>query len=176
MEYLKKDGTLVAKAVELIDSSLKSGEFKKLSDFYSSRSTNYPSLLNTDLFIISSNKQDISDAGFAPTTKSVVKLNMKNKYVLKALKDISVKQKSDNKAKKEAEKKFAQMVKEAKVFIKNNKELVDKLKNNVKEKRNPIYKREGFSSQELQDVAWKLQNRAKDKGFMISKTAFHHAL
>lgn len=164
MEYLKKDGTLVSKAVELI-SSLKSGKFRKLSDFYSSRSTNYPSVLNSDLFIISSNKTDIANAGYASTTKRVVKINPKNKYVVKALKELRAKEKAAEKAKIEAEKKFAEMVKDAKVFIKENKDLVANIKS----------KHEG-NSKGRQQISWKLSNRAGDKGLTISKTAFYHAL
>ena len=162
--YLKKDGTLVSKAVELI-SSLKSGKFRKLSDFYSSRSTNYPSVLNSDLFIISSNKSDIANAGYASTTKNVVKINLKNKYVAKALKELEAKDKAEDKAKKEAQKKYESMVKAAKVFIKENKTLVD----NIKAKHDS-------NSKGLQIVAWKLSNKAGDKGLTISKTAFYHAL
>ena len=164
MEYLKKDGTLVSKAVELIN-SLRNGKYRKLSDFYSSRSTNYPSILNSDLFVISSNKTDIANSGFAPTTKNVVKINTKNKYVAKAIKEIEAKQKAAEKAEKEAEKKFSEMVKSARIFIKENKELVD----NIKSKHNG-------NSKGLQQVAWKLSNRAVDKGLNITKTAFFNAL
>lgn len=164
MDYLKKDGTLVSKAIELI-SSLKNGKFCKLSDFYSSRSTNYPSVLNSDLFVISTSKIDIANAGYALTTKAVVKINSKNKYVVKAVNELDAKQKAKEKADKEAKVKFDKMVKEAKVFIKENKDLVA----NIKSKHDS-------NSKGLQQVAWKLSNRAGDKGLNITKTAFYHAL
>lgn len=164
MNYLKKDGTLVQKAIELI-SSLRDGDFRKLSDYYSSRSTNYSSILDLDLFIISSNKIDIKEAGFSSTTKRIVKVNRQNKYVLNAIIDLEIKEKAAEGAKIEAEKKFTRMVIDAKTFIKENQNLVDALKS----------KHDG-NSKGLQQVAWKLSNRAGDKGLKISKTAFYHAL
>lgn len=85
--YLKKDGTLEKKAIEII-TTLRSGKFVKLSNFYSSQTTKYPSVLNSDLFIIVSDKETIISEGFFPTTRAIVKINKENKYVEQTLKEI----------------------------------------------------------------------------------------
>lgn len=85
--YLKKDGTLEKKAIEII-TTLRSGNYKKLSYFYSSRTTKYPMVLDSDLFIITSDKETIISEGFFSTTKAIVKINKENKYVGQILKDL----------------------------------------------------------------------------------------
>ena len=88
--YLKKDGTLEKKAIELI-TNLRSGNYKKLSCFYSSRTTLYPMVLNSDLFDITSDKEVIVKEGFSPLTKAIVKINKANKYVEQTLKELEIK-------------------------------------------------------------------------------------
>ena len=85
--YLKKDGTLEKKAIELI-TNLKSGQYKKLSDFYASRTTKHPTVLKSDLFDITSDKEVIVKEGFSPLTKAIIRINKDNKYVQQTLKEI----------------------------------------------------------------------------------------
>ena len=99
---LKKDGTLEKKAIELI-TNLRSGNYKKLSYFYSSRTTNYPMVLNSDLFCIVSDKEVIVKEGFSPLTKAIVRINKENKYVAQTLKDLEIKDIEEENAKKQAE-------------------------------------------------------------------------
>jgi hypothetical protein len=107
--YLKKDGTLEKKAIDLI-SILRSGKFVKLSNFYSSRSISYPMVLNSDLFIITSDKETIVNAGFFPTTKAIVKINKENKYVEQTLKELEKQDIEEHKKDKEAEENFKKML------------------------------------------------------------------
>ena len=86
-KYLKKDGTLEKKAIDLI-SIIRSGKYVKLSNFYASRTTKYPSVLNSDLFIIISDKEVIEKEGFHSLTKSIVKINKENEYVDRTLKEL----------------------------------------------------------------------------------------
>ena len=85
--YLKKDGTLEKKAIELI-TNLRSGQYKRLSDFYASRTTIYPMVLYSDLFDITSDKEVIVKSGFSPLTKAIIRINKDNKYVQQTLKEI----------------------------------------------------------------------------------------
>ena len=85
--YLKKDGTLEKKAIELI-TNLRNGKYKKLSYFYSSQTTKYPMVLNSNLFYITSDKEVIVSEGFSPLTKAIVRINKENKYVKQTLKGI----------------------------------------------------------------------------------------
>lgn len=166
--YLTKSGDLIKIAKDKLKGFYSyggKGGFKKLSEFYTSRTTNVASVFFTDLFIISHDKTEIVKAGFNSTVKAVVKPNEKNKYVSKYLAELKKEQKEAQKKKVETEKKFAKMVKDAKSFIKENKTLVTSLKS-----KHPN------NSKGLQDVAWKLSNRAANTGLQISKTAFYHAL
>ena len=85
--YLKKDGTLEKKAIELI-TNLRSGQYRRLSDFYANRTTKYPTVLKSDLFDITSDKEVIVKEGFSPLTKAIVRINKDNKYVQQTLKEI----------------------------------------------------------------------------------------
>ena len=108
-KYLKKDGTLEKKAIDLI-SILRSGKYKKLSYFYSSRSSKYPSVLNSDLFIIISDKETIINEGFFPTTRAIVRINKENKYVGQTLKELEKQDIEEHKKDKEAEENFKKML------------------------------------------------------------------
>ena len=88
--YLKKDGTLEKKAIELI-TILRGGKYVKLSNFYSSRTTIYPMVLDSDLFDITSDKEVIIQEGFSPLTKAIVKINKENKYVAQMVKELEAK-------------------------------------------------------------------------------------
>ena len=85
--YLKKDGTLEKKAIELI-TNLRSGQYKKLSYFYASQTTKFPMVLNSELFCITTNKEVIVKEGFSPLTKAIIRINKDNKYVQQTLKEI----------------------------------------------------------------------------------------
>ena len=158
--YLKKDGTLEKKAIDLI-SILRSGKFVKLSNFYSSRTIKYLSVLDSDLFIIVSDKETIINAGFFSTTKAIVKINKENKYVEQTLKEL---EEQDIKE-KEAKELFEKMLCEAKTFITDNKELIDSM-----------ISQHGDNSQGLQKIAWMLSLKARDEGIFVTKTAFFRAL
>jgi Holliday junction resolvasome RuvABC ATP-dependent DNA helicase subunit len=158
--YLKKDGTLEKKAIDLI-SILRSGKFVKLSNFYSSRSISYPMVLNSDLFIIVSDKETIINEGFFSTTKAIVKINKENKYVEQTLKEL---EEQDIK-KKEAKELFEKMLCEAKTFIADNKELID-----------IMVSKHGGNPRGLQKIAWVLSLKARDNGIFVTKTAFFRAL
>ncbi len=83
-EYLKKDGTLNASAKKNIE-RLRNGYPRKLSDFYASRTIKYPDVLDSELFIISNDKDVIIEAGFRTTVKSIVRINEKNQHVINFL-------------------------------------------------------------------------------------------
>ena len=162
--YLKKDGTLEKKAIELI-TNLRSGNYKKLSYFYSSRTTFYPMVLNSDLFDITSDKEVIVKEGFSPLTKAIVRINKENKYVEQTLKELEIKDIEEENAKKQAEERFKKMVSEAKKFISENKELIEKMKSQHKD-----------NSKGLQKIAWYLSLETSKSNFFVSKTAFFYAL
>ena len=88
--YLKKDGTLEKKAIELI-TILRGGKYVKLSNFYASQTTKYPMVLNSDLFDITSDKEVIVKEGFSPLTKAIIRINKENKYVAQMVKELEAK-------------------------------------------------------------------------------------
>lgn len=88
--YLKKDGTLEKKAIDLI-SILRSGKYVKLSSFRTGRSAKYPSVLDSDLFIIKIDEETIINEGFFRATRAIVRINKENEYVQKTLKDLEKK-------------------------------------------------------------------------------------
>lgn len=55
-----------------------SNRWRLLSSLYSSRSTNYHSILNSDIFEQSSDQAVITAAGFSKTAKRVIRLNLNN--------------------------------------------------------------------------------------------------
>ena len=163
MKTKKLNGELISKAVEYINSV--GTTWRKLSEFYSSRSTTYCSLLDSDLFEICKDSDMIVNLGFDKRVKAIVKANVKNDLVRSCLANQADKLKNEQIANKILEEEFDKMKDLAKEFIKENKELVDRLNS-----------ANGTTSRGDKKTAWILSLRASDLGLQISKRAFLHSL
>ena len=162
MKYLKKDGTLCSKVKGLI-LSLSNKQYQKLSNFYQGRTTHYNSMLDTDLFEINREKEEIVKNGFNPLVKAIVKINLFNPYVIKELEVIrkAREEAEENEAARQFE--FNLMKQDAMIFLQD-------------EKMQGIIDKHIQNSKGLQDAAWKLSNIARKKGINISKTAMYHVI
>lgn len=99
---INKNGQISKTAYEKVSGHGYGFSTKKLSDLYSSRSTRYPSIYDTDLFVITKDKAAIVAAGYSPLCKAIISLNEKNELVQRILK-MEVERKSAEKVSKEIE-------------------------------------------------------------------------
>ena len=162
MKTVKLNGELISKAVELIEELTL---WRKLSDFYNSRSTTYCSLLDSDLFEICRDSDMIVKLGFDKRVKAIVIANTKNKLVKQQIAKYKAENKRIKQIQDEKELAFKNEKKSAKIFMSENKELVKSLKSI-----------NGSSLKGEQKTAWILSLRASNKGLSISKRAFFYAL
>ena len=82
---INKNGQISKTAYEKVSNYGHGFSTRKLSDLYSSRSTNYHSIYNSDLFIINRKKEDIVAAGYSPLCKAIISLNESNPLVKQIL-------------------------------------------------------------------------------------------
>lgn len=83
MTYLKNNGELTAHAEKLLDRFFPSFQAKTISAFYTGHNTNYPMLLDSNLFRSSQDEQTIKLSGYSANTKRIVWPNLANKIVAK---------------------------------------------------------------------------------------------
>jgi len=130
--YKNKNGEVNKFALNYLSSVYrKNNGWSKLSDYYSSRSTNYHSILHCDLFEMTEDKEIIKGSGFSALTKCIIRINLANADAAKWVADYENKIAEEKKWAQESENKFLENVKIAKEFVKQN---FDKLpSNNPKE-------------------------------------------
>ena len=83
-KYLNKDGSLTLIAQKNLI-RCESG-FQELSNFYNRKTTNYASVLDSDLFVKITNKEEIIQKGFDCRVKCIIAPNFKNPYVIEFFK------------------------------------------------------------------------------------------
>lgn len=83
--YKNKNGQIRKDVLTILNSWVKcnsNNHFTLLSNFYASRSTSYNSCFDSDLFIQSTDKEEIKAAGFSTAAKTIIKLNMSNPDII----------------------------------------------------------------------------------------------
>lgn len=145
----------------------------KLSDIYSSRSTNYASIYNTDLFVINTDKGAIEASGYSKSCKAIITLNMNNNDVQSIIEKLKAEHIKAEKSKAEAKELFEQQKLEAKQWIEANPEIVAAEAAKVATKfQRDITNIAEFPSKMKQQLAWFLLNNFSNN----TKTAIFHAL
>ena len=140
--YLNRDGKLNSKAQENLIACERG--YQKLSNFYNSRTTTYASVLNSDLFIRITNKEEIIQKGFDCRVKCIISANYSNTHVIDFFNELNIQREKQKESELEAERIFKSQVKSCKIEILNDERFQKYIKN----------QREKGSSERT--IAWKL--------------------
>ena len=146
-KYLNKDGSLTLIAQKNLI-SCESG-FQELSNFYNSRMTNYASVLDSDLFVIIKNKEEIIQKGFDCRVKRIMSPNFENPYVVEFFKQLNIKREKAQEIKREDERIYNLQVEACKKEIEAN-EIIKKFIKGKREK-----------GEKDRTIAWKLSSTSR---------------
>ena len=146
-KYLNKDGSLTLIAQKNLI-SCESG-FQKLSNFYNRKTTNYASVLDSDLFVIIKNKEEIIQKGFDCRVKGIISANYNNIHVVEFFKQLNNEREKKYEFEKEDERIYNLQVEACKKEIEAN-EIIKKF---IKEKRG--------KGEKDRTIAWKLSSTSR---------------
>jgi hypothetical protein len=146
-KYLNKDGSLTLIAQKNLI-SCESG-FQKLSNFYNRKTTNYASVLDSDLFVKITNKEEIIQKGFDCRVKCIISPNFENPYVVEFFKQLNIEREKKYEFEKEDERIYNLQVEACKKEI-NASEVLQKFIKNKREK-----------GEKDRTIAWKLSSTSR---------------